>query len=140
MGQTRSQRAGAALLWAYGLTVARFTIAFGLTLVLAHLLGPRPFGLVGVALLVVTPGMLLVEAGAGAALIQRDTVTPDVVASALTWQLLSGAVLSAATIALAPLIASLLHLSAATAVIRAMAPAFLLQSLGSAPSCGAAPT
>jgi lipopolysaccharide exporter len=119
-----------ALAWTYGLTALRFTLAFGLSVVLAHILGPGPFGLVAVAFVVMGPGMLLVEAGAGAALIQRGTLTAEAVASAFTWQLLSGLVLSGLCVVLAPVMASALQAPAATPVLRAMAPAYLLQSVG----------
>jgi lipopolysaccharide exporter len=125
-----SRRAASALLWTYGLTLLKLAIAFALSLVLAHILGPGPFGLVAVGLLVVGPGMLLVEAGAGAALIQREAIDSDVIASAFTWQVMGGLSLSAVCTLLAPALAWLLRTPSAAPVLRALAPAFLIQSVG----------
>lgn len=124
------RRAAHALAWSYALTLAKSVLAFALSVVLARLLGPAPFGLVAAALLVVSPGMLLVEAGAGPALIQRETLDEDAVACAFTWQLLAGLALTLGTVVAAPLLAALLNTPGLTPVLRAMAPAFMLQSFG----------
>jgi O-antigen/teichoic acid export membrane protein len=71
------ERTAHAVLWSTVEIAARFGAQFAVTLVLARLLLPSDFGLVAMLLVFTSIGVLLTNAGFGAALIQRRETTDD---------------------------------------------------------------
>lgn len=126
-------------LWNYAAFLVSKGLLFVATLVLARLLSPADFGLVGVALLVITGLDLLREFGLGAALIylrhggQRAADTAFLLAAAI------GVGLFAANWALAPLAIRAFHLAdparaeLATWLLRVLGGCLLLAGIGSTP-------
>jgi O-antigen/teichoic acid export membrane protein len=120
-----------ALSWSYGLTLVRNLLAFGLSIILARVLGPTPYGAVAAGLLVVGIGLIVVDAGAGAALIQRTDVDGDVIASVFTWQLFVGGLLTVVVFSTAHPISALFGGGRNTeTAIRALSFMFLFQAGG----------
>jgi PST family polysaccharide transporter len=103
---------------------------FAIGIVLAHLLGPGPFGVVAVAWTIIGFCNLVADFGFSAALVQRDQLTERDLRFISTCQVVLGASLTAAGIALAGPIARFFHRPDAADVLRAMACLFVLQSVG----------
>ena len=90
-----SQRSFTALKWNYIGAFARSGSQFVIGIILARLLGPEPFGLVAVALLVISLGALIADFGLASALVQRKNVSREDIRFIFTIQLLVGAILTA---------------------------------------------
>jgi O-antigen/teichoic acid export membrane protein len=120
-------RGGFARLLAQG---ANFAVNFGSLVVMARLVGPADYGLVGMVTAVTGVLSLLRDFGLSAAAVQRPTLSDDE-ASALFWiNVLIGAGLTVLGVALAPAIAAFYHDRRLMPVTIVMAAGFLLNSIG----------
>ena len=130
MSRTLYDQAGYALKWNYvGVAVKSFS-SLAVGIVLARLLGPKPFGLVAVAALIIGFGNLLADFGFGAAIVQREDVTEEDLRFVFLFQMLSGVALGGACFLGAGLIARLFRNSEVAPVIRALSLVFPLQAFG----------
>lgn len=102
-------------------------------LVLARLLEPRAFGVVAVAVTIVTVLAAFQESGMGAALIYRSEDVRRAAASALVFSSCAGLVLAAGLFLLGPSLARLLGLPEAADVIRAMSLLVLIRGVSVGP-------
>lgn len=89
-----SGKAMRAAAWGYGGGVAKIVIQLVAQAVLARILGPSEYGVFAIGLMIVSLSIFFAESGTGAALIQRQATTPDVVAFAFSVQILVGAVVT----------------------------------------------
>ena len=119
-----------ALKWNYLGAFVRTASSFIIGIFLARLLGPRPFGQVAVAWLVIGLGNLMADCGFGAALVQRRELTSEQIRFAFTVQAILGFLLSAVVALGAPWIAWVFHQPETVPVIRALAAVFSLQAFG----------
>lgn len=102
-------------------------------LVLARILGPENYGVISAATVYVTLTTLLLDQGLAAALVQRPTLTrtmPGAVASA---NLISAAVLAAATWFAAPAVATFFNAEPLTGLLRVLGLGLLLKGLAVTP-------
>lgn len=117
-----------------GWNLAGFAIragaGFGINIVLARLLGPAPFGLVAIAMVVIALGNLLVDSGLSVQLIRNATISAREIRGVFTLQVLLGLVLAAGTILSVPLITALLKQEGARPVMRALAFMLIIVSAG----------
>ena len=127
-----ASRSISALKWSYAGMATKAVTQFAIGIVLAHLLGPAPFGVVAIAWTIIGFCNLVADFGFSAALVQREQLTERDLRFVSTCQVALGASLTAAGIALAGPIAGFFHRPDATGVLRAMACLFVLQSLGQA--------
>lgn len=104
-------------------------VQFAVGIVLARLLPPEDFGLLGLALIVVGFGALFVKLGLGPALIQRQDLTERHVRVAFTVSSLAGAVLSILVALGAPLAAAILEDPGVEPVVRVLALSFVIGGL-----------
>jgi PST family polysaccharide transporter len=118
------------MFWAYGSFVAGRTLTLVATAILAHLLTPREFGLVALALVFMLLLETLSDLGVSQALVivekeheeeQADTV--------FVWSALFGVVLSAVTAGASPLVAAFFDEPALKTILPALGCRFLLRSL-----------
>lgn len=108
-----------------------FQLTFGI--VLARLLGPQLFGVVGLATIFITLTVLLLDQGLSSALIQRQRLSPGTPGAAATLNLMSGALLGAATQVAAPVIAAFFHSPGLVPVLRLLGVGLLVKALAVAP-------
>jgi O-antigen/teichoic acid export membrane protein len=102
----------------------------GSIVVMARLLSPKDFGLVGMVTAVIGVFSVFKDFGLSAAAIQRSTITADQ-SSALFWiNLLVGACLSLLTFAMAPFVAAFYHEPRVVGVAAVLAMAFFFNSAG----------
>src|SRR5687768_14551051 len=80
----------AALKWDYAGTVTRAVSSLIITVVLARLLGPEPFGLLAAAWFVIGFANLVADLGLGPALLQRETISEEDVRYTFTMQVCVG--------------------------------------------------
>jgi lipopolysaccharide exporter len=125
----------ASLKWEYAGTAARALSSMAVTIVLARVLGPEPFGLVAVGWLVIGVSNLIADLGLGSALLQRRTISNDDVRYAFTMQVWVGVALMAITALLAPVVGRIFNEVKVIPVVRAMSLVFLLQTLGGIAVC-----
>ena len=99
------------------------------TVILARLLSPQEFGLVALGLLVLTYLDVLRQFGISSALIQWPD-DDDLMATVAFWlSLISGVVIAAAAMVLAPLVAAFFRQPELTTILRVLAVAFVVDSL-----------
>ncbi len=126
-------RRSAVLTWTGIGRLGQQVIQFGIMIVLARLLGPAAFGLVGLIIVFTGFASVFVDVGLSGAVIQRQELTERHVSTAFWLNAGAGFVLSLAVAALAPLIAAFYGDPALLGLTLAMAPAFAIAGLGLMP-------
>src|ERR1035437_888809 len=105
VSQPQTARAFSALRWGYVGFLTRALASFGSGIVLARLLGPKPFGQVAAAMLVFGIANQLADGGFSSALVQAPDLAEEDVRFAFTIQLAIGASLTVCCLLLAPAVA-----------------------------------
>lgn len=121
------------IFWAGGAQFLRQILHIGITAVLARLLAPADFGLIGMVVAVTGFLSLFGELGLGPALIQKKDLSDDHLWTAGTVSLLTGSALLFVTMAASPLIAGFYHDPRVGPVALALAFTFPLTGLGVVP-------
>jgi lipopolysaccharide exporter len=119
-----------ALKWDYAGSAIRAVSSIAITVVLARILGPEPFGLVTAAWLVIGLANLVADLGLGSALLQRSTVSESDVRYAFTMQVCVGLGLMILVVLAGPLIAQIFNEAKVVPVVQAMSLIFVLQTFG----------
>ena len=109
---------------------ANFVIRAGSLMILARLLGPREFGLVGMVTAFTGVLNLLRDFGLSSAAVQRATVTDEQISTLFWMNLLVGTVLGLLTAAMAPFLAAFYHEPRLVAVTLALAAGFIFNAAG----------
>ncbi len=102
-----TQSSLAALKWNYAGVAVKVLAQCVVSVVLARLLGPEPFGVYSAVLLVTGVGSVIVERGFGSALIQTRDLNQEVIRYAFTRLLLAGVGAATVLCAAAPSVAAL---------------------------------
>jgi O-antigen/teichoic acid export membrane protein len=119
-----------AVAWNYLSWFLSKVLVLATTAVLARLLTPDEFGVVGFATVAIAYLAVLRDLGLGGALIQRRTDVEDAADTVFSINLGLGAVLTAATALLAPWVAGYFDEPRITTLLRVLGLTFLIQSLG----------
>ncbi len=114
----------------YGSFLASRALVFLSTLVLARLLAPNDFGLVGLALLIVSFLDVAKNLGVTSALIFRQDIADEDADEVFVLNLLSGLAFFGLCWVLSPLAATFFHDGRVTALTRALGFSFVLSGLG----------
>lgn len=130
MAERLSTRTFTALRWGYLGVGVRAGTSFASGIVLARLLGPKPFGQIAAASLVIGLANLLADGGFGSALVQAQELTEEDVRFAFTCQLALGALLTLVCALIAQPVAVFLHDPGIALVVRATSIVFSIQALG----------
>jgi O-antigen/teichoic acid export membrane protein len=125
-----SEASFSALKWDYAGTATRAVSSLIITVVLARLLGPEPFGLLAAGWLVIGLANLVADLGLGSALLQCKTIAEEDVRYAFTIQVCVGIALMGVTGLAAPMVGHLFNQAKVVPVVRAMSLVFLLQTFG----------
>src|SRR5580704_15678118 len=120
-------RGGAARLSAQA---ANFVLRLGSLMVLARLLGPRDFGLVGMVTAFTGVLTLFRDFGLSSAAIQRTSITEEQISTLFWINILVGALLAVLAVALAPVIAAFYHEPRLFMVTTVLAVGFLFNAAG----------
>lgn len=106
----------------------------GFALILARLVGPANFGIIGQATIYLAFTMVFLDLGIGAALIQRESVSRQDEGTATVVNLVVAASLVALSYLAAPLLAVFFSTPELTSVVRVLSLAFLLTGLAVVPT------
>jgi len=109
-----------------GAQAAKFALNFAAAAVLARLLSPKDFGLVGMVLGVTNLVNLFKELGLSTATVQRETITQQQVSNLFWINVTFSGVLAVISVGLAPLIARFYRNPQAAGVMLALSLTFLL--------------
>jgi len=120
-------RGGFARLGALG---AHFLVRIGSLTVLARLLSPKDFGLVGMVTAFTGVLMLFRDFGLSSAVVQRTTVNEEQLSTLFWINMMVGALLGLVTLAMAPAIAAFYHEPRLFAVTAVLAAAFVFNAAG----------
>ena len=120
------QRTVAGVGWKFASVAVSFVSQFAIGVVLARLLPPEDFGLLGLAMIVVGFGNVFVNLGLGPALEQRQKLEERHVRVAFTVSVLSGLALCALVYAAAPYAARFLGDGRITKILEVLSLSFVL--------------
>ncbi|MCU1325305.1 MAG: polysaccharide biosynthesis protein [Bryobacterales bacterium] len=134
MANHLTQRSFSALGWGYAGFLTRSAAGFLGGLVMARLLGPKPFGQVAAASLVIGIANLLADGGCSSAIVQAPELSQRDVRFAFTLQVTIGTVLTLACLLAAPSIAEAFHDPMIANVLRLSAFLFVIQAFGLVPT------
>src|SRR5256885_2285719 len=109
-------------------------VRFGSTLVLARLLRPGDFGLLGLAAVVVELALVFSGLSLGAAIVQRSELTAGHVRTAFTASAVFGVVLAAGVAASSVPAATFFHAPRLRSILPALAVTFVLRGLELTPN------
>lgn len=126
-------RAARALLWNYGGAVVRILATMVVQLLLARVLGPKAFGQATAAFIVLALGWMLAEAGFGAALVQKPTLSDEDVSYALGWVMLLSGTTGALVMLAAPWLAQWLGARSLAPLVMASGALIPVQALSNIP-------
>ena len=119
-----------ALQWSYLGLLARSGTNFVIGIFLARLLGPKPFGQVAAASLVISIANLLADGGFTSALVQATELSEVQIRYVFTVQCLIASSLTFTCIAISGIVASSFHDVAIKDVLRVLSPLFIIQAIG----------
>jgi PST family polysaccharide transporter len=114
--------------------LVRSVAGFIINIILARLLGPEPFGIIAVALLIISIGNLVIESGLGAALIQKEELDKQDVTFVFSIQMAISLVLAFIVVALAPWIANQFGSRSDAPILQIMALILIFQGFTQVPS------
>lgn len=123
--------AARAVAWNYASFAAGKVLVLVTMAILARLLSPEEFGIVGFATLVIAYLVVLKDLGLGAAVIQRRDDIEDAAQTVFVLNLIIGAVLTTLVALTAPLVAAFFREPLVTPLLRVLSFSFVLESLGS---------
>jgi O-antigen/teichoic acid export membrane protein len=129
-----ADRHGHALPWAVGGSAIRGLIQLAVGVVLARLLGPRPFGIAAIAWTAIGLANLLADLGLAAAVVQRPDMSKRDLGFVTFAQHLMGLLLAIVFAASASRISTFLGDPAASGPLACFALIFLFQGIGQVPS------
>jgi len=115
--------------WVYSLQLAIRGLSLIRTWILARLLAPEDFGIVGIATLATGILDVFSQTGFDRALIQKKELDKDYLDTAWTVSMMRGAVLCLILFLLAPIIAKFYHVPGASPIIRIVGLSFLAKGL-----------
>ena len=124
------RRAISGLIWMLSGVGFQVLLRLVLLLILARLIGPEAFGVVGAALVVVHIALVFSNLGISSAIVQRAELEDRHIHSAFALALLSGALITLVVELLAPAIAGFFDFKGLTEVLRVMALIPLVANVG----------
>ncbi|WP_157449110.1 lipopolysaccharide biosynthesis protein [Deinococcus peraridilitoris] len=120
--------AGRAFLWNMAGFATRSGSGFAINIMLARLLGPASYGVIAIASLVISLGLLIADSGLSASLVQRKEIHDNDVRTAFTAQTLIGIGLALSIALSAPLLAHAYSQPILAPVLQVLAFTLVLQS------------
>lgn len=119
--------------WSLVSLVTKQVVQIAFTIVLARLIGPSSFGIVGQALIYVAIATTVLDLGMAATLIQKPQLDRRVIGTATSAVLATAGFLVITTLALAPFWASLFDTPELTGILRVLSLSFVLNGLAVVP-------
>ncbi|HLV26809.1 MAG TPA: lipopolysaccharide biosynthesis protein [Gemmatimonadales bacterium] len=130
-----AKQAMGGFMWLSAANGVRAVLKVAFLAILARLLTPAEFGVLGAAMVVVWLSMLITTLGVGPALVQRRTLEERHIATALVTSIALGATLAIVVWQSAPVLGGLLGVEEAIPLLRVLALAFPIGSLATVAEC-----
>ncbi|MDP2620667.1 MAG: lipopolysaccharide biosynthesis protein [Hyphomicrobiales bacterium] len=124
-----TQRTLTGFLWTFSGAGAQIVLRIGVLAILARLLTPADFGIVGAALIVVAFTEIFSQLGVGQAIVQRSDLTDRHIRTAMTFSACLGIGMGALIFALSDQIAALFRIDGVQPVIAVLALAFPIKGV-----------
>ena len=134
MEDSLSNKVSSSLIWSFGATTIPQLVRMLVTIVLAKILVPEDFGLIAMAMAVISFVEILREGGLGQALIQEKAHAEDLANVAFWLQMAMSFFLTVLIWGFAPLIAGYMGTERLSAILRIISLAFLASPFSSVPS------
>lgn len=119
--------------WIFLLRVTSISTLWLISVVLAHLLERRQYGLAGMANIIVTLLVVFQDSGLTGALIHRGSKMREAIDSAVLYSAVSGLVLAGACVLAAPLVGQFFHQHQVTSLVRGLSLVFVFRSISQVP-------
>src|SRR5687767_1250542 len=103
-------------------------LKIGVLAVLARLISPADFGLMGIAIVIVEFSKMFAQMGVGPCIVQRKELNDRLLSSAFTLSLLMGFLFAAVIVITAPLLESFFRMQGLHRVLQAVALAFVINA------------
>jgi O-antigen/teichoic acid export membrane protein len=132
-GTALGSRAASGVAWLTAQTWAAKIGGFVTLVILARILGPDDFGIVAVAMTVVSLVSLVADLGFGTYLMQVSAVTPRLASTAFWYSLGSGIALAGLLVVTAPLVEAIFGIAGVTVAMVGISPAVLFVSVAAVP-------
>lgn len=129
MSESLGEKAAQGAIWA---TVDRFgsmTIQFVVNLILARLLLPADFGMIGMLTIFITVSQALIDGGFGSALIQKKDPTQSDYSTIFFWNLIFSTVMYLVLFVSSPLIAKFYDMPMLSKVLRVLSLSLIFSSI-----------
>lgn len=123
------ERTFAGFFWVLLGSGIQVALKIGVLAVLARLVSPYDFGLMGIALIVMEFSKMFTHMGVGPALVQRTEIEQRHLTTGLTLSLLTGAFFALVLTATAPYIAAFFNMPELTSILQVLSLIFLIDSL-----------
>lgn len=127
--ESLTEKAFSGMFWLSSSAFAQSFVRIGITIVLARLLTPYDFGVVGAALVVIQFAELFSLIGIGPTIVQIPNLTKAHIRTGFTFSLLLGGVFSVVTYLTAPIVAKFYEMPELTMVLSILALNFMLRSI-----------
>ena len=127
--QSLREQTASGLSWRFLTEVAQVVLQFGVGVLLARLLPPEDFGLVGLALIVINFGRIVSDLGLAESIVQYKHLARRHVRVGFTCSVLLGLLVTGCTYALAPLIADFFRDERITSLLRFIGISFFFTGL-----------
>jgi O-antigen/teichoic acid export membrane protein len=119
--------------WIFLLRVTSIATLWLVSVVLAHLLERREYGLAGMASIVLTLLVVFQDSGLTGALIHRSSNMREAIDSAVLYSAVSGLVLAGVCLLAAPLVGRFFHQHEVTHLVRGLSLVFVFRSIAQIP-------
>jgi O-antigen/teichoic acid export membrane protein len=116
--------------WMYLSVVLQGALKLFVLAILARLLGPRDFGIVGVALIFTSCAERVGQVGVGPALIQKANLSPDEMQTGMVLSVLSGVFIAASLWIIAPYAALFFTAAEVDPILKTLSFGFVLDGFG----------
>jgi len=127
VGESLTDRTARAAQWRFAGSMVGAISQFVVGVVLARLLTPTDFGLIALAYVVLGLAQPFCDLGVGGAIVQRTDLTDRHVRTAFTLSTLTGLIVAAALIWVAPIGAAVMRDANVTPILRALSAGFAIR-------------
>src|ERR1700730_13478516 len=128
--ESLTQRTLTGMLWAGSEAFSRIVLQLGVSIILARLLTPTDFGVLGAALILVGFSQCLAQLGVAPALVQRESLEIRHLKTGWSLSILSSLLCAVIIFLIAPLLSQFLGMPALTRTLRVLSVMFPIAGLG----------
>lgn len=126
----QSEKVFSGIRWGVLGQVASQVLRFGSSIILARLLAPEDFGLLGMALVITGFAGIFYSLGTSGAIVQKETLSPELLSSLCIINIAMGCIIAAILAVSAPLMAVLYDTPGVAPIIQVLGVTYVILALG----------